>query len=155
MSKPKSLTFFIVLGGSLCLTLLFVGLYWQTISEWDALWQHSKQAEQRLIIQSDQPNSLESELSVQHSENEPASLRVAQSYEQHLSDKRQLFIRWSVAWLAALGLLLLMFCAARYNTRQQSLIHQADLEERHRESEQARELLGLITWAQAEYIQTA
>ena len=48
MSKPKSLTFFIVLGGSLCLTLLFVGLYWQTISEWDALWQHSKQAEQRL-----------------------------------------------------------------------------------------------------------
>ena len=154
MSKPKSLTFFIVLGGSLCLTLLFVGLYWQTISEWDALWQHSKQAEQRLIIQSDQPNSLESELSVQHSENEPASLRVAQSYEQHLSDKRQLFIRWSVAWLAALGLLLLMFWAARYNTRQQSLIHQADLEERHRESEQARELLGLITWAQAEYIQT-
>ena len=154
MSKPKSLTFFIVLGGSLCLTLLFVGLYWQTISEWDALWQYSKQAEQRLIIQSDQPNSLESELSVQHSESEPASLRVAQSYEQHLSDKRQLFIRWSVAWLAALGLLLLMFCAARYNTRQQSLIHQADLEERHRESEQARELLGLITWAQAEYIQT-
>ena len=80
MSKPKSLTFFIVLGGSLCLTLLFVGLYWQTISEWDALWQHSKQAEERLIIQSDQPNSLESELSVQHSENEPASLRVAHSY---------------------------------------------------------------------------
>jgi hypothetical protein len=38
--------------------------------------------------------------------------------------------------------LLLMFWAARYNTRQQSLIHQADLEERHRESEQARELLG-------------
>jgi hypothetical protein len=102
-SKPKSLTFFIVPGG-LCLTPLFVGLYWQTISEWDALWQYSKQAEQRLIIQSDQPNSLESELSVQHSENEPASLRVGSPYEQHLSDKRQLFIRWSVAWLAALGL---------------------------------------------------
>lgn len=154
MSKLKSLTLLIVLGGSLCLTLLFMALAWQAIHEWDALWQHSHQAEQRLISIGDRPNNLKSESSAPHSEIVPPSAQIVPSSKQHISDTRQLIVRWSIAWLAALGLMLLMFWATRYNTRKLMLIHQADLQERHRESEQAREMLGLIAWAQAAYIQT-
>jgi len=154
MSKPKSLTLLIVLGGSICLTLLFMALAWQAINEWEALWQHSPQAEQGLILPGDQPNSLESESAAPHAQVEVTSADIGRTAKQHLSDTRQLIVRWSIAWLAALGLMLLMLWATRYNTRQLMLIHQTDLQKRHRESEQARELLGLIAWAQATYIQT-
>ncbi|WP_271196169.1 PAS domain S-box protein [Pseudomonas turukhanskensis] len=154
MSKPKSLTLLIALGGSLCLTLLFMALTWQAINQWEALWQHSHQAEQGLILPGDQPNSLKSESTAPHAQVEVTRAEIGRTAKQHLSDTRQLFVRWSIAWLAALGLMLLMFWATRYNTRQLMLIHQADLQDRHRESEQARELLGLIAWAQAAYIQT-
>ena len=109
MSKPKSLTLLTVLGGSLCLTLLFMALAWQSIHEWDALWLHSHQAEQRLIILGDKPSSLESESSAAHSETVPPSAEISRSSEQHIIDTRQLIVRWSIAWLAALGLMLLMF----------------------------------------------
>src|SRR3989344_7212223 len=111
MSKPKSLTLLIVLGGSICLTLLFMALAWQAINEWEALWQHSPQAEQGLILPGDQPNSLESESAAPHAKVEVTSADIGRTAKQHLSDTRQLIVRWSIAWLAALGLMLLMLWA--------------------------------------------
>lgn len=46
MSKPKSLTLFTMLGGSLFLTLLFIAMAWQAINKWGALWQQFHQTEQ-------------------------------------------------------------------------------------------------------------
>lgn len=46
MSRPKTLTLITMLGGNLCLTLLFIAMAWQAINEWEALWQQFHQTEQ-------------------------------------------------------------------------------------------------------------
>ncbi|MBB1521465.1 PAS domain S-box protein [Aquipseudomonas guryensis] len=78
---------------------------------------------------------------------------ISPLYQRHQYEKKQLVGKWALAWLGALSLLLLLLWATRASTRKLMLGHQARLQERHRESEQARQLLALIAEAQAAYIQ--
>ena len=79
---------------------------------------------------------------------------ISPLHQRHLDERRQLMGKWALAWLGTLTLLLLLLWATRTSTRQLMLRHQAKLQERHQESEQARQLLALIADAQAAYIQT-
>jgi len=78
-----------------------------------------------------------------------SALQQRQQEERH-----KLVGKWALAWAGALALLLLLLWATRASTRALMLRHQAGLEERHQESEQARQLLALIADAQAAYIRT-
>lgn len=62
--------------------------------------------------------------------------------------------KWLIAWLVALALMLLMFCAGRYGSKQKALKQDAVLAASSQETSHAQELLELVAWAQAAYIET-
>lgn len=78
---------------------------------------------------------------------------ISTLYQLHKREKFQLIGKWSLAWLGAQILLLLMLWATRNNTRYLMLGHQHKLQERQQETEQARQLLALIAATQAAYLQ--
>ena len=73
-------------------------------------------------------------------------------YNLHQHDKRWLVIKWLLAWLAAEMLLLLLLQATRHSSQQVMRRHHAELQSKHQQSEESRQLLALITQTQAAYI---
>lgn len=73
-------------------------------------------------------------------------------YSLHLRDNHWLVAKWLLAWLAAEMLLLLLLRATRHSSQRFIQRHNAELEAKHQQSEEARQLLALITETQAAYI---
>ncbi|SED12059.1 PAS domain S-box protein [Pseudomonas anguilliseptica] len=73
-------------------------------------------------------------------------------YNLHQRDKRWLVIKWLLAWLAAEMLLLLLLQATRHSSQLVMRRHHAELQNKHQQSEESRQLLALITQTQAAYI---
>ncbi|HEX5843398.1 MAG TPA: PAS domain S-box protein [Pseudomonas sp.] len=72
--------------------------------------------------------------------------------EQQQSEKRQLIGKWLLAWLGASAMLLLLLQATKRSSQAQLSQHRDELQARHQQSEQARQLLAVIAQAQAAYI---
>ncbi|MBS7725680.1 GAF domain-containing protein [Pseudomonas lalucatii] len=77
---------------------------------------------------------------------------VSELYVRHQEEKQWLVGKWLLAWLGAEALLLLLLFATRNGTRALMQRHQQALLGKHQQSEQARQLLTVITQAQAAYI---
>ena len=73
-------------------------------------------------------------------------------YNLHQRDKRWLVIKWLLAWLAAEMLLLLLLQATRHSSQLVMRRHHTELQAKHQQSEESRQLLALITQTQAAYI---
>ncbi|WP_445939460.1 PAS domain S-box protein, partial [Pseudomonas sp.] len=73
-------------------------------------------------------------------------------YNLHQRDNRWLVIKWLLAWLAAEMLLLLLLQATRHSSQQVMRRHHAELQSKHQQTEESRQLLALITQTQAAYI---
>ncbi|WP_339080459.1 PAS domain S-box protein [Pseudomonas sp. TMP9] len=72
--------------------------------------------------------------------------------DQHVHDQRWLIIKWLLAWLAAEALLLVLLQATRLSSQKVMRRHHAELEDRHQQTANANQLLGLISEVQAAYI---
>lgn len=70
----------------------------------------------------------------------------------HRRDQRQLVGKWLLAWLGAAALLLLLLLATKRSSQLLLSRHRDELQVKHRQSEQARQLLAVIAEAQAAYI---
>ena len=70
----------------------------------------------------------------------------------HRRDQRQLVGKWLLAWLGAAALLLLLLLATKRSSQILLSRHRDELQAKHRQSEQARQLLAVIAEAQAAYI---
>ena len=77
---------------------------------------------------------------------------ISDLYYRHQRDKRWLVGKWLLAWLGAEALLVLLLLAARHSSQLLMRQHHAALQDKHRQSEQSRQLLALIAAAQAAYI---
>ncbi|WP_439887083.1 PAS domain S-box protein [Pseudomonas sp. MBLB4123] len=77
---------------------------------------------------------------------------VSELFARHQEEKKRLIGKWLLAWLGAEALLLLLLFATRNGTRALMQRHQHALLDKHQQSEQARQLLTIITQAQAAYI---
>ena len=77
---------------------------------------------------------------------------VSELFARHQEEKKRLIGKWLLAWLGAEALLLLLLFATRNGTRALMQRHQRALLDKHQQSEQARQLLTIITQAQAAYI---
>ena len=73
-------------------------------------------------------------------------------YNLHQHDKRWLVIKWLLAWLAAEALLLALLQATRHSSQVIMRRHHAELQHKHQQTEESRQLLALITQMQAAYI---
>jgi len=73
-------------------------------------------------------------------------------YTLHLDEKRWLVIKWLLAWLAAEALLLALLQATRHGSQKVMRQHHAELQHKHQQTEESRQLLALITQMQAAYI---
>src|SRR3989338_1855541 len=73
-------------------------------------------------------------------------------YNLHQRDKRWLVVKWLLAWLAAEALLLALLQATRHSSQQVMHRHHAELQHKHQQTEESRQLLALITQTQAAYI---
>ncbi len=72
----------------------------------------------------------------------------------HQREERWLIGKWLLAWLAAEALLLLLLFATRRHTQRIMLGHQQALQAKHQQSEWSRQLLTIISQAQAAYLDT-
>src|SRR3990167_4257701 len=70
----------------------------------------------------------------------------------HRRDQRQLVGKWLLAWLGAAALLLLLLLATKRSSQILLSRHRDELQAKHRQSEQARQLLAVIAETQAAYI---
>ncbi|WP_439860197.1 PAS domain S-box protein [Pseudomonas sp. MBLB4136] len=77
---------------------------------------------------------------------------VSEQFAAHQQSKRWLVGKWLLAWLGAEALLLALLLATRNSTQALMRSHQHALQRRHQQSEQSRQLLTIITQAQAAYI---
>jgi PAS domain S-box-containing protein len=73
----------------------------------------------------------------------------------HQRDKHWLVVKWLLAWLAAEALLLILLQATRHSSQRVMRRHHAELQHKHQQTEESRQLLALITQAQAAYINAA
>jgi PAS domain S-box-containing protein len=72
----------------------------------------------------------------------------------HRRDQRQLIGKWLLAWLGSAALLLLLLLATKRSSQLLLSRHSDELQAKHLQSEQARQLLAVIAEAQAAYINT-
>jgi PAS domain S-box-containing protein len=79
-------------------------------------------------------------------------LDITALYNLHQRDNRWQVVKWLLAWLAAEMLLLLLLQATRHSSQQVMRRHHAELQSKHRQTEESRQLLALITQTQAAYI---
>ena len=77
---------------------------------------------------------------------------VSEQFAAHQHEQRWLIGKWLLAWLGAEALLLVLLRATRNSTRALMHSHQTALQQRHQQSEQSRQLLTIISQAQAAYI---
>lgn len=77
---------------------------------------------------------------------------ISDLYYRHQRDKRWLVGKWLLAWLGAEALLVLLLLATRHSSQLLMRQHHAALQDKHRQSEQSRQLLAVIAAAQAAYI---
>ncbi|PTS84942.1 hypothetical protein DBR00_03845 [Pseudomonas sp. HMWF032] len=77
---------------------------------------------------------------------------ISALHDHHQQEKRWLMGKWLLAWLAAEALLLLLLQATRYSSQMLLRRHHQELQDKHQQSEASRKLLGLISEAQAAYI---
>ena len=77
---------------------------------------------------------------------------ISDLYFRHQRDQRWLVGKWLLAWLGAESLLVLLLLATRHSSQLLMRQHHIALEDKHRQSEQSRQLLALIAAAQAAYI---
>lgn len=77
---------------------------------------------------------------------------ISTLYNHHQRDQRWLVAKWLLAWLAAEALLLLMLQVTRHTSQKVLRRHHHELQTKHQQTEESRQLLGLITEAQAAYI---
>jgi len=77
---------------------------------------------------------------------------ISDLYFRHQRDQRWLVGKWLLAWLGAEALLVLLLLATRSSSQLLMRQHHRDLQDKHRQSEQSRQLLGVIAAAQAAYI---
>ncbi|EDO29342.1 predicted protein, partial [Nematostella vectensis] len=73
-------------------------------------------------------------------------------YNLHQRDNRWQVVKWLLAWLAAEMLLLLLLQATRHSSQQVMRRHHSELQSKHQQTEESRQLLALITQTQAAYI---
>ena len=77
---------------------------------------------------------------------------VSEQYARHRSDQQWLLGKWLLAWLGAEALLLLLLQSTRHASQALISRHRDELQHRHQQSEQSRQLLAVIAQAQAAYI---
>lgn len=77
---------------------------------------------------------------------------VSDLHDHYQEEKRWLLSKWLFAWLAAEGLLLLLLQATRHSSQALMQRHHTELQDKHQQSEASRNLLALISEAQAAYI---
>lgn len=77
---------------------------------------------------------------------------VSDLHGHYQEEKRWLLSKWLLAWLAAEGLLLLLLQATRHSSQALMQRHHTELQDKHQQSEASRNLLALISEAQAAYI---
>ncbi|UTW06122.1 PAS domain S-box protein [Pseudomonas benzenivorans] len=94
----------------------------------------------------------------QHRANAPALAMalvwrdVSEQLAAHQREQHWLFGKWLLAWLGAEALLLVLLLATRNSTQSLMRSHQLALQQRHQQSEQSRQLLTIVSQAQAAYI---
>ena len=77
---------------------------------------------------------------------------ISEQVARHQSDQRWLIGKWLLAWLGAEALLLLLLLSTRHASQTLIRRHRDELQHRHQQSEQSRQLLAVIAQAQAAYI---
>nr|WP_298141310.1 PAS domain S-box protein [uncultured Pseudomonas sp.] len=77
---------------------------------------------------------------------------ISDPYFSHQREQRWLLGKWLLAWLGAETLLVLLLLATRHSSQQLMRQHHLALQDKHRQSEQSRQLLAVIAAAQAAYI---
>lgn len=77
---------------------------------------------------------------------------ISDLYSLHQQDQRWLVGKWLLAWLAAEALLLLLLQATQHSSQRVMRRHNAELQDKQQQTEESRQLLGLIAEAQAAYI---
>ena len=77
---------------------------------------------------------------------------ISTLHSMHQREKHWLVVKWLLAWLAAEALLLLLLQATRHSSQKVMRGHHNELQEKHQQSEESRQMLGLIAQAQAAYI---
>lgn len=78
--------------------------------------------------------------------------RVGSEYSQR--EQHGVWVKWAVVWLAIQVLMALMFFAGRYGQKHQGLHADALVAAPTKEPAPAKELLELVAWAQAAFIET-
>ena len=77
---------------------------------------------------------------------------VSEQFARHRNDQRWLLGKWLLAWLGAEALLLLLLLSTRRASQTLISRHRDELQHKHQQSEQSRQLLAVIAQAQAAYI---
>ncbi|SDU32872.1 ATP-binding protein [Halopseudomonas salegens] len=77
---------------------------------------------------------------------------ISDALATHHQDQRVLVLRWSLAFLAAMGLLLTLLLAMRRVVEKQNRRHRKAIWAESQQREQARQLLAIITSTQSAYI---
>jgi PAS domain S-box-containing protein len=77
---------------------------------------------------------------------------ISTQVAQHQSDRQLLIGKWLLAWGGAEALLLLLLLSTRHASQTLMRRHRDELQQRHQQSEQSRQLLAIIAQAQAAYI---
>ncbi|SFQ01201.1 PAS domain S-box protein [Pseudomonas borbori] len=77
---------------------------------------------------------------------------VSEQFARHQSDQQWLLGKWLLAWLGAEALLLLLLLSTRRASQTLISRHRDELQHKHQQSEQSRQLLAVIAQAQAAYI---
>lgn len=77
---------------------------------------------------------------------------ISPLHDQHASGLRWVVAKWLFAWAATELLLLILLMATRYSTQGLMRKHNDELRIKHQQSEEARNLLAIISQAQAAYI---
>ncbi|MNQ05242.1 Sensor protein FixL [compost metagenome] len=77
---------------------------------------------------------------------------ISEQFARHRSDQQWLLGKWLLAWLGAEALLLLLLLSTRSASQTLVSRHRDELQHKHQQSEQSRQLLAVIAQAQAAYI---
>jgi PAS domain S-box-containing protein len=77
---------------------------------------------------------------------------ISAQLARHQSDQQWLIGKWLLAWFGAEALLLLLLLSTRHASQALTRRHRDELQHKHRQSEQSRQLLAVIAQAQAAYI---
>ncbi|MCG4455357.1 PAS domain S-box protein [Pseudomonas sp. MMS21-TM103] len=77
---------------------------------------------------------------------------ISEQLARHQSDQQWLIGKWLLAWFGAEALLLLLLLSTRHASLTMISRHRDELQHKHRQSEQSRQLLAVIAQAQAAYI---